>query len=100
MSFISNIDPIDALNPESLYSRTLMRSPFFYIPLMMLSIPAYLFAQTNELKLDTDEEIYKAACIGCHGPNGKGQPETTPGLEKPPQFPDFSGCNGTTPERG
>src|SRR3989454_10591071 len=76
-----------------------MRSPFFYIPLMMLSIPAYLFAQTNELKLDTGEEIYKAACIGCHGPNGKGQPETTLGFEKPPQFPDFSDCNGTTRER-
>jgi len=52
---------------------------------MMLSIPAYLFAQTNELKLDTGEEIYKAACIGCHGPNGKGQPETTLGFEKPPE---------------
>src|SRR5207247_2473160 len=74
-------------------------SRFFYIPLMMLSIPAYLSAQTDELKLDTGEEIYKAACIGCHGPNGKGQPETTLGFEKPPQFPDFSDCNGTTRER-
>ncbi len=72
---------------------------FFYIPLMMLSIPAYLSAQTDELKLDTGEEIYKAACIGCHGPNGKGQPETTLGFEKPPQFPDFSDCNGTTREK-
>src|SRR3989442_3841187 len=77
-----------------------MRSPFFYIPLMMLSIPAYLFAQTNELKLDTGEEIYKAACIGCHGPNGKGQPETTLGFAKPPQFPDFSDSNGTTRASG
>ena len=58
-----------------------------------------MFAQTSELKLDTGEEIYKAACIGCHGPNGKGQPETTLGFEKPSQFPDFSDCNGSTRER-
>ena len=57
------------------------------------------YAQTPELKLDTGEEIYKAACIGCHGPNGKGQPETTLGFEKPSQFPDFSDCNGSTRER-
>jgi mono/diheme cytochrome c family protein len=57
------------------------------------------FAQTPELKLDTGEDIYKAACIGCHGPNGKGQPETTLGFEKPPQFPDFSDCNGSTREK-
>src|SRR5213083_1755239 len=76
-----------------------MRSPFFYIPLMMLSIPAYLFAQTNELKLDTGEEIFKAACIGCHGPNGKGQPVSTLGFEPPKTFPDFTDCAGSTGEK-
>src|SRR5438046_2270094 len=76
-----------------------MKSPFFYIPLMMLSLPAYLFAQTNELKLDTGEDIFKAACIGCHGPNGKGQPQTTLGFEPPSTFPDFTDCNGSTRER-
>src|ERR1051325_696749 len=57
------------------------------------------FAQTPELKLDTGEDIYKAACIGCHGPDGKGQPETTLGFEKPSQFPDFTDCNGSTREK-
>src|SRR5262245_38986684 len=56
-------------------------------------------AQTPELKLDTGEEIYKAACIDCHGPDGKGQPESTLGFEKPSQFPDFSDCNGSTREK-
>jgi mono/diheme cytochrome c family protein len=51
-----------------------------------------------ELSLDTGEEIYKAACIGCHGPGGKGQPESTLGFEKPSQFPDFSDCNGSNRE--
>jgi mono/diheme cytochrome c family protein len=60
---------------------------------------ASLFGQTPELKLETGEEIYKAACIGCHGPAGKGQPESTLGFEKPSQFPDFSDCNGSTREK-
>ena len=64
-----------------------------------LSIQVSASAQTTELKLDTGEEIFKAACIGCHGPGGKGQPESTLGFEKPPQFPDFSDCNGSTRER-
>jgi mono/diheme cytochrome c family protein len=62
--------------------------------------PDLLSAQNAapELKLDTGKEIYEAACIGCHGPGGKGQPESTLGFEKPPQFPDFSDCNGSARE--
>src|SRR5919197_408914 len=98
MSFISNIQTVDALKVAP------------YIPLMALArivflisiafwIEPRLFAQTPELKLDTGEEIYKAACIGCHGPGGKGQPESTLGFEKPSQFPDFSDCNVSARER-
>ena len=53
----------------------------------------------SELKLDTGKEIFEAACIGCHGPGGKGQPESTLGFERPSTFPDFSDCNGSTRER-
>src|SRR5215510_7143909 len=53
---------------------------------------------TPELKLNTGKEIYEAACIGCHGQGGKGQPESTLGFEKPSQFPDFSDCNGSARE--
>jgi len=52
-----------------------------------------------ELKLDTGKEIFEAACIGCHGPGGRGQPQTTLGFEPPATFPDFSDCNGSTRER-
>jgi mono/diheme cytochrome c family protein len=78
---------------------------FSSITLLMLG--SNLFAQgantqnakpAPELKLETGKEIYEAACIGCHGPGGKGQPESTLGFEKPPQFPDFSDCNGSTRE--
>src|SRR6187399_1929794 len=53
----------------------------------------------RELNLVTGKEIFEAACIGCHGPGGRGQPQTTLGFELPPTFPDFSDCNGSTRER-
>src|SRR5688572_28859210 len=56
-------------------------------------------ASTKGLKLDTGEEIFKAACIGCHGQDGTGQPETILGFEPPPAFPDFTDCNGSTREK-
>ena len=60
-----------------------------------------LFAQdtASEIKLDTGEEIFQAACIACHGPNGRGQPDSTVGFEKPSTFPDFTDCNGSVREK-
>lgn len=51
------------------------------------------------MKLDTGEEIFKAACIGCHGPGGVGQPQTILGFEPPPAFPDFTDCLGSAREK-
>lgn len=45
------------------------------------------------------EELFIAGCAGCHGPNGAGAADSTVGFEKPTTFPDFSGCDQTTPER-
>jgi mono/diheme cytochrome c family protein len=56
-------------------------------------------APQEELKLETGKQIFEAACIGCHGPNGKGQPLSTLGFEPPSTFPDFTDCNGSTRER-
>jgi len=71
-----------------------MKKLFFVLCLAGLTV----VAQAQELKLDTGEDIFKAACIGCHGPNGKGQPQTTLGFEPPSTFPDFTDCNGSTRE--
>src|SRR6186713_2632040 len=56
-------------------------------------------AATEGMKLDTGQEIFEAACIGCHGPGGKGQLDSIVGFEKPDTFPDFSDCNGSTREK-
>src|SRR4029450_5710707 len=80
-------------------------SAVYFAPLMKALILAFSFvvfssiARAQELKLDSGREIFEAACIGCHGPGGRGQPQTTLGFEPPATFPDFSDCNGSARER-
>src|SRR3954465_15837082 len=66
---------------------------------LALGTPA-LFGQdaATKLNLTTGKEIFRAGCAGCHGPDGKGAPDTTVGFKKPETFPDFTDCAGTTPE--
>lgn len=40
--------------------------------------------------------LYDSACLGCHGPDGRGMPQTTLGFEIP--VPDFTDCGFATPE--
>jgi mono/diheme cytochrome c family protein len=40
----------------------------------------------------TGEQIYSAACVSCHGPDGKGQKQALLGFEPPDSFPDFTDC--------
>ena len=48
--------------------------------------------------LTSGEELFRAGCAGCHGPDGAGMPDSTVGFEKPATFPDFSQCDQSTPE--
>lgn len=77
-----------------------LRSAFIiHLPLLLcLAVPA-VAEQTAARALTTGEQIYRAGCAGCHGPNGEGMPETTIGFAKPETFPDFTDCRATTPER-
>jgi len=52
----------------------------------------------QQLHLDTGKQIYQAACTACHGPEGKGMPQSTVGFTAPRTFPDFTQCDQTTPE--
>jgi mono/diheme cytochrome c family protein len=56
-------------------------------------------AQEGARNLTTGREIFRAACAGCHGGDGKGAPDTQVGFQKPDTFPDFTACDQTTPER-
>ena len=53
---------------------------------------------TAPLKLGTGEQIYKAACVACHGSDGTGAPEALTAFERPNTFPDFTRCDQTTAE--
>jgi|1186.fasta_scaffold00511_7 mono/diheme cytochrome c family protein len=44
------------------------------------------------------EQLYKAACVSCHGSGGQGAPQTISAFERPNTFPDFTRCDQTTPE--
>jgi mono/diheme cytochrome c family protein len=50
----------------------------------------------------TGEQIFRAACATCHGPDGKGSPRSVVGFELPlPNghgFPDFTDCATNTVE--
>jgi hypothetical protein len=43
-------------------------------------------------------EIYRSACTACHGPGGRGAPDSTRAFQKPDTFPDFTNCVATARE--
>jgi mono/diheme cytochrome c family protein len=65
-----------------------------------LARPAVI-AQTSAEPLSdrsAGEAVYRAACAGCHGPDGEGAPDSVTVFDRPATFPDFSQCDQTTPE--
>jgi len=69
------------------------------VPLFLGS--SFLLAQTTadrQLQLRTGDDIYREACVGCHGQNGEGQTKTVVGFDPPATMPDFTRCDQTTPE--
>ncbi|MCM3878933.1 MAG: cytochrome c [Vicinamibacterales bacterium] len=62
----------------------------------MAAHPPVLCAQSGDRAGMTGEQLFKKACVACHGADGKGQPPEVRGFETEP--PDFTDCHLTTPE--
>ncbi len=65
---------------------------------LLLPVLAAPDPETTRLNLSTGKDIYRAACVGCHGSDGKGARDEAVGFDKPETFPDFTRCDQTTPE--
>ena len=71
------------------------------IALIVSVTASVLFGQVStasSLQLESGQQIYKSACVACHGADGKGTPKSISGFEPPRTFPDFTECAQTTPE--
>lgn len=53
-------------------------------------------AQSTGSVQRSGEQIYRAACAACHGPDGRGNPASQVGFDTP--LPDFTDCSFATPE--
>jgi cytochrome c553 len=72
--------------------------PASLVTLLVCLTAGVLFGEIGSLRLDTGEQIFKTACVACHGPDGKGMPESISAFKQPDSFPDFTRCDQTTAE--
>jgi mono/diheme cytochrome c family protein len=72
-----------------------VRAVAFIIALSAASLRAGS-AQQPSIPLQDGQQIFRAACAACHGPDGRGQPRSTVGFDTP--LPDFTDCSFSTPE--
>lgn len=79
--------------------RILARSVLGHLPVVLtLSFVWLQGIVLSQSQLNSGKEIFEAACVACHGHDGRGQPQTTLGFDPPPTFPDFTDCSATTRE--
>jgi mono/diheme cytochrome c family protein len=53
-------------------------------------------AASRRVPPKTGEDLYRSACVSCHGPDGRGAPIGAVGFDTP--LPDFSNCELVSPE--
>ena len=49
-------------------------------------------------KVGDGRRVFENGCITCHGPQGRGMPQSSVGFAPPSTFPDFTICNATARE--
>lgn len=59
-------------------------------------VGAQTASQTSAFETKDGQELYRAGCAACHGPDGRGNPRSIVGFDTP--LPDFSDCAFATPE--
>jgi len=87
--------PDGAFNRKTLSLIAIATASLFAAPLLLFTLTAHA---TPRAELRRGDEIYRAACAGCHGGDGTGGERTLIGFEPPETFPDFTRCDQTTPE--
>jgi mono/diheme cytochrome c family protein len=66
------------------------------VALLIIHFNAPLMAQSVDRSALTGKQLYEAACVACHGNDGRGQPIAVRGFDI--DLPDFTDCGLTTPE--
>ena len=64
--------------------------------LALLVLQTRLDAQVVDRSALNGQQLYQAACVACHGNDGRGQPAAVRGFDI--DLPDFTDCSLTTPE--
>ena len=71
------------------------RAGAFVAAFVVCAVPARAFAQApGQSRFQTGEEIYRAACITCHGEDGRGGAPELLGNVEPPDFSDCAFATG------
>jgi mono/diheme cytochrome c family protein len=70
---------------------------FFILGIYVVLAPSALAQQQSRREqLETGAEVYREACVACHGADGRGSPQSVVGFSVP--LPDFTDCLFTTVE--
>jgi mono/diheme cytochrome c family protein len=85
-------DPHSAFRPPHSAFRISLSA--FAIALCLAPCSAQTVPQSRAFA--TGAELYRSACLACHGPDGKGAPSTVVGFET--RIPDFTDCGFATSE--
>lgn len=81
--------------------RTSLKLALISAVVLLFTSTGLLFSQSIRQRshdVKNGERIYNSGCVACHGAGGVGAAETLTEFKRPDTFPDFSSCEGTTPE--